>query len=82
MANSPHLGALVVGVPDGLVAPALVPVGVAIVAHEAAHVIGAVLRGWPGFTELADCAQSENRVKINFGLGLVGRLSFTVDPIE
>lgn len=58
--TEPNLDANVVGVPHSLVPSALVPVGVAPVAHEAAHVVAAVLRGLPGFAKLAHWA-SETR---------------------
>lgn len=49
-----NLGAFVVRVFDRLAAAALVPVGVAAVAHEPTHIVGAVLRGRTGLAELAD----------------------------
>lgn len=63
-----------VGIPDGLVAPALVPVDVTSVAHEAAHIVGAVNRGWPRLAEFANCVQRrENQAKSLVGPGLVGK---------
>lgn len=54
--NAPaYLGANVVGILDGLVATTFVPVRVAVVAHKAAHIVRAVLRGRPRFAKLAHC---------------------------
>lgn len=53
-----HLCSLVVCILDSFIPPSLVPVGITAVAHETAHVIGAVLRGRPGFAKLADCART------------------------
>lgn len=53
-----YLGACVVGILNSLVSPTFVPVGVAVVAHEAAHVIRAVLRGGSRFAKLADCTDN------------------------
>lgn len=44
-----------VGILNCLVAPALVPIRVAAVAHEAAHIIRAMLRRGACFAELTDC---------------------------
>ena len=44
---------------DGFAAPALVPVGVAIVAHETTHIVGAVLRRRSRLAELTNCAGAE-----------------------
>lgn len=40
---------------DRFFAPTRVPVVVAVVAHEAADIVRAVLRGWPRFAKLTDC---------------------------
>lgn len=52
-----------VGILDGLVASTFVPVGVTAVAHEAAHVVGAVLRGRPRFAKLANYADKKGKAR-------------------
>ena len=56
-----HLRAFVIRVLDGFAAPALVPIGVAVVAHEAAHIVGAVLCRRPRLAELTHCAATGGR---------------------
>lgn len=46
---------------NGLVAPTFVPVGVAAIAHEAADIVGAVLRGRSRLAKLAHYAEKDER---------------------
>lgn len=53
-----------VGILDRLVSPTFVPVGVAAIAHEAAYIVGAVLRGRSRLTKLAYYVEKGNDVVV------------------